>query len=77
VYNDIVDILCKYSEVPREQISQEINVITDLGLTSMDFMEVICDFEEKYDIEVPECDFRKLVILKDIVEYLDARKLLV
>jgi acyl carrier protein len=75
MFNDIVDILCRYSGVPQEQITPEINVMTDLGLTSMDFMEMICDLEEKYEFEVPECDFRKLVILKDIVAYLDAKNL--
>ena len=71
MFEDIVDILCNYTEISREQITLETNVMTDLGLASMDFMEVICDFEEKFAYEVPERDFGKLVILKDIVSYIE------
>jgi len=71
VFEDIVGLLCKYTKVPRGQITPETNVMTDLGLTSMDFMEMICDFEEKFEQEVPERDFGKLVMLGDIVAYAD------
>ena len=71
MYKEVVDILCRYTKVPKEEITPETNVLTDLGLTSMDFMEMICDFEEKFDKTVPERDFGKLVILKDIVNYIE------
>ena len=71
MFEEITDILCKYTKVPREQITARTNVMTDLGLASMDFMEMICDFEEKFEYEVPERDFGKLVIIGDIVAYLE------
>jgi len=73
VFDDIVDILCKYTKVPREEITPKTNVMTDLGLVSMDFMEMVCDFEEKFEYEVPERDFGKLVILEDIVAYIEGK----
>ena len=71
MFEELVDILCKYTKVPREEITPETNVMTDLGLTSMDFMEMVCDFEEKFEYEVPERDFGKLVMLKDVVAYIE------
>ena len=77
MFEDITDILCKYTKVPREHITLKTNVMTDLGLASMDFMEMICDFEEKFDYEVPERDFGKLVIIGDIVAYLESASITV
>ena len=73
MFESIVEILCRYTEVPREKITEDTNVMTDLGLTSMDFMEMVCDFEDMFEYEIPERDFGKLVILKDILSYIGAK----
>ena len=75
MFDEVADIICGYAKVPKESITPETNVLTGLNLTSMDFMEMICEFEEKFGHEVPERDFGKLVMIKDIVEYIDANSI--
>jgi acyl carrier protein len=69
MFDKVVDIICKYTEVPKEEITLETNMLNDLGLASIDFIDMICDFEEEFEREVPERDFRKLTTVQKIVEY--------
>ena len=67
----ITEIISKYTSVPKEQITAETNMVSDLGLESIDFVDMICDFEEAFGKEVPERDFRKLTTVAKIVEYIE------
>lgn len=66
----IIDILRKYTEIPPEKINSESRLAEDLGLNSLDLMNVIIAFEDYFDIEIPENDIQGLYRISDIVEYL-------
>ncbi|MCL2077562.1 MAG: acyl carrier protein [Oscillospiraceae bacterium] len=67
----VIDIICRNVDIPREKITGDTNLLTDLGLQSIDFIDMVCDFEETFDVEVPERDLRKLVTVKSIVSYIE------
>lgn len=69
----VIEIIGGYTEVDTAKITPETNVLTDLGLQSIDFIDMICDFEEAFDYVVPERDFRKLVTVKSIVAYIEEK----
>lgn len=71
MFEKVVNIIADYTDVPVDKIHEETNVLTDLGLTSIDFMDMICDFEDEFEYEVPERDFRKLVTVKNIINYIE------
>ena len=48
------DIICQYVEVKREDISEESRFVEDLGFNSYDFMSMVGELEDTYDIEVEE-----------------------
>jgi len=68
------EIILNYADVPAESITLETNVLKDLGLQSIDFIDMVCDFEEAFGREVPERDFRKLVTVKNIIDYIEEKK---
>ena len=70
----IKNIIGNYTETPMEEITLETNLLTDLGMQSIDFVDMICDFEEEFDYQVPERDFRKLTTVKSIIEYIESKK---
>jgi len=45
----------------------------DLGLDSLDVVEVVMEIEEKFGIEIPEGDAEKLVGLTELVKYLESK----
>ncbi|MCL2086504.1 MAG: phosphopantetheine-binding protein [Oscillospiraceae bacterium] len=71
MFEKVVNIISAYTELPKEQITEDTNMLTDLGLQSIDFIDMICDFEEEFEKVVPERDFRKLTTVKKIIEYIE------
>ncbi len=54
-------------------ITYETDFVRDLSLNSFDVMNMIAEFEERYDMTIPTREVWKLHQVKDLIEYL-ARK---
>lgn len=68
----IVDILLEYTEAGRENITSETALIADLGLNSLDIMNLVSAFEDEFDIEIPDRIISGFVTVGDIEAYLSA-----
>lgn len=66
----IRNILEEYVDVPREQITLETNLLSDLGVSSLDLVSIVVSFEEEFDIEIPDRVMSKIVTVGDVVEIL-------
>ena len=53
------------------EISKDTDLVADLGLNSLDIAELVCVFEDEFQIEIPDRDIGKLRKISDIVAYLD------
>lgn len=45
----------------------------DLGLNSLDAIELMFKVEEEFDLMIPDADLQKLATVEDLVNYIDAR----
>ena len=66
----IKEILIQYTEVEKSLITEDSNLQNDLELNSFDVRNIVVDFEDTFDIEIPDEDVSGLVTVKDIEEYL-------
>lgn len=73
IFDKVAEIISGYTDVSKDEITVDTNVLTDLGLVSIDFIDMICDFEEAFGYVVPERDFRKLVTVKNIITYIEEK----
>lgn len=48
----VIDILSEYTDVPKERINEDSRLIGDLGLTSLDIVNIIVRFEDEFDITI-------------------------
>ncbi len=67
----IRDILVEYVDVPKEQITMETNLLTDLGLSSLDVVNIIVAFEDEFSIEIPDRKLSEIVTIEDVVRLLE------
>ncbi len=61
-------ILSEYTEV--KEITEKSQLRADLELSSFDLVSIITDFEETFEIEIPDRDIGKFLCVSDILEYL-------
>ena len=66
----IVSILARYSKFDPSLISEQTILTSDLGLSSFDVVSLVSDFEDEFDIEIPDKDIRLFQSVKDIIEYI-------
>ncbi|XP_044728482.1 acyl carrier protein, mitochondrial isoform X1 [Chrysoperla carnea] len=62
-------VLKLYDKIDPEKLKLESHFINDLGLDSLDHVEVIMAMEDEFGFEIPDGDAEKLVRPADIVRY--------
>ena len=59
-----------YSVTGKGNLTLDTDFVKDLGLNSFDIMNIVCLFEERYNITVPTRDVWQLRQVSDVIEYL-------
>jgi acyl carrier protein len=60
------------AEVPEESINLKTNLIADLDLESLDLVTLVSEIENKYQIEIPDKEIKKIQTVEDIVNFLSS-----
>lgn len=66
-------ILSDYSGISADEINEETNLVSDLGLSSLDVVNIVVAFEDEFDIEIPDSDIRSLKKVGDIRLYIEKK----
>jgi acyl carrier protein len=59
--------------VNAEQITDQASFIDDLGADSLDQVELVMDFEDKFEIDIPDEDAEKMRTVGEAISYLKER----
>jgi Acyl carrier protein len=70
IFSIVSEYFTVHLEVPTEKITLEANLFKDLGLDSIDALDMIAMLESKLDISVEEDDLKKIKTVNDIIEYI-------
>ena len=52
-FETVADIISEICDIPREKISPESHVIDDLGIDSLDFLDVAFAIDQAFGIKMP------------------------
>jgi len=69
----VASILSSVVEIDPNSITHEHNLVDDLGLNSLDVINLVVMFEQEFGIEIPDRHIMRLVTVGDIVGYLQER----
>ena len=69
---EVIKIIANIMEMPEKKIKMENTLIGDLDLESLDIVTLIAELEEKYQIEIPDKEIKKMQTVEDVVNYLEA-----
>lgn len=65
----IIGIIAEHFGISKEDITPESYFITDLKLTSFDFVSLVNKIEDDFDIEINERDWQNMKQVKDVIDY--------
>ena len=69
----VKEIIVEQLGVDEGQVNAEASFIDDLGADSLDTVELVMAFEDKFDIEIPDEDAEKMRSVGDAIEYLKTK----
>lgn len=70
----VLEVLSEYVELEPGAVSPELDLLTDLNMTSYDRVSLLGDLERRLGIEVPEEEIINLSTLGEIVEFLETKQ---
>ena len=71
MFEKLVDIICNYVEVEPENIKPESRFMEDLGFTSFDFMSMLGEIDDEFDVEVEQTEAANIRTVQEAVDYLE------
>jgi len=70
MFEEIKEIIAESLEVNPNLIKPETNLFLELDINSFELVNLICVFEDKYDIDISEREIKDIKLVKDVEEAL-------
>ena len=71
-FDKLKEILADVLGVKIEVIKAESKFVDDLGADSLDLVELIMSFEDKFGIEISDEDAEKIISVKDALDFINS-----
>lgn len=65
------EIMVQYVDVDPETITPDARLIEDLGFNSFDFMSLLGELEETFEITVDEGEIADIHTVGEVIEYIE------
>lgn len=71
--DQIQKLLTEVTGLPASSITTEANLLRDLGLDSLDIVDLVLKMEDLFSISIPDDDYAKLQTVGQINEYVEQK----
>ena len=71
---EVIDLISKTLEIDPKDLKDDTNLAHDLGVESIDLVDLVTAFEDKYNFEIPDNELKNLQTVKDITDYIEKHK---
>ena len=67
----VIEIVSEQMGVSKDQVTRETSFINDLGADSLDTVELVMEFEEEFDITIPDEEAEKIQTVGQAINYIE------
>ncbi|UII21260.1 acyl carrier protein [Fulvivirga ligni] len=71
IQETITQILVDKLGIAETEVTPDANLVKDLGIDSLDYAELVMEFEQTFNIRIPDEDAEKLQTINQAVNYID------
>lgn len=69
----VIKIVCDQMGTTPDKITRETSFINDLGADSLDTVELVMEFEDEFEISIPDEDAEKIQSVGHAIEYITSK----
>lgn len=73
VKHKINAILIEKLGIPESQITSDASFVKDLGIDSLDYAELVMEFEQTFDVKIPDDDAEKMQTIGQAISYIESK----
>ena len=73
VSETITKILVDKLAIAETEVTEDANFTKDLGIDSLDYAELVLEFEQAFDIQIPDSDAEKLQTINQAINYIQEK----
>ncbi len=73
VADKVIELISQQLNKPIEEITEDKEVVKDLGADSLDVVEMLMSLEEEFSITVPEEDAVNIKTVGDIIKLIESK----
>lgn len=67
----LTSIIKEYTGNENLVLTPDTVLITDLGMSSFDLVQLVCEMEETFDIEIPDRSIKSFKTVGDVMSFID------
>lgn len=67
-------IALKAMEDKSIEITEDSRLLADLSLNSLDLVNLVCEVEDEFDIEIPDKKLKTLITVGDVLDFIKSQK---
>jgi len=73
ISQEITRILIDKLGIAETEVTPDANFIKDLGIDSLDYAELVMEFEQAFDIRIPDNDAEDLQTINQAIDYIKGK----
>jgi len=70
IKDKVVDIISEQMGVDKAEVSRETSFINDLNADSLDTVELVMEFEDEFDMSIPDEEAEKIQTVGAAIDYI-------
>ena len=74
VESEVKKIVVEHLGIDESKVKPESKFIDDLGADSLDTVELVMAFEEKFNVEIPDDAAETILTVKNAIDYIESKQ---
>ena len=70
IQDKVIDIISEQMGVDKAEVSRETSFINDLNADSLDTVELVMEFEDEFDMSIPDEEAEKIQTVGAAIDYI-------
>jgi len=71
IQDRVISIVCEQMGASRDKVTPQTSFVNDLGADSLDTVELVMEFEDEFDINIPDEEAEKIQTVGDAIRYIE------
>lgn len=65
------EVICRFVDIDPEKLTEETNIRSELGLNSLELINIAVAIEDEFDVEIPDREVGNIETLGDAIKVIE------